>query len=94
MAWHFDTGSSGGSGGTAAMGVSVNSGALVDGVSNSVAHGLVGFTDFNLQALDSNNNIVECQILTPDPAFPTSKFLIQVVGINFPAGLTVNVIGF
>ncbi len=89
MAWK---GFGAGGGGGVARGIEVNTGALVKNVSKSVAHGLTGCTGFLLSAFYDDNTI-ECAILEPNPAFPTTHFLIQV-SVDFPAGVTVKVIGY
>jgi hypothetical protein len=89
--WHNDIGGSGGA--TATKSAEVSVGALTAGVDKSIAHGLTGCTKFNFIVRTSTNQalVSEC---CKDPAFPTTKFIINSA-VDIASGiLSVIVQGF
>lgn len=73
------------------LGKTVNTGALLGGVSKSIVHNL-GNSNYQIE-VDNGENNVGVQTLKKDPADPANKIIIKVL-IDFPGGLNVSIIGF
>jgi hypothetical protein len=85
--------SGGGSGGGTVANVNtVSTGALVDGVSKSVATGMT-YTNYSF-IVHTTTNAEDVSIIEVDPALPTTNFIIQVDGVSLPGGLLVDCFGW
>ena len=74
-----------------ATAVNIPTGALLDGVPKSVPHGITGYSKFGFVVSNSNTDVLTT-LIEIDPANPLTNFVIQVDGVDLPAGLIVTVI--
>ena len=85
------TGTTGGGGSSLTYSKDVATGALVAHTPTSILHSM-GYANYNFEVKDATNK-ADVDAIYIDPAFPTTKFIIEV-GVDLPGGLTVTCQGW